>query len=139
MRLEDDIISVKGVGEKTAKDFNRLGISTIKDLVFYYPRSYKTYSEPVPVSSVGQGCCFCKVVTYVVSHKGQEYNITSLTASDDTGSIRMVWFNMPFFQKCFQKGREFYVFFGVIKIKGSMRGYGRCLSTLLSLSISRLL
>ena len=123
MRLEDDIISIKGVGEKTAKDFGRLGISTVRDLVFYYPRSYKTYSEPVPVSSVAEGdrvAVFCKVVTYVESHKGRRYNITSLTASDDTGSIRMVWFNMPFLRSVFKKG-ESYVFYGVIKIKGSMR------------------
>ena len=88
MRLEDDIINIKGVGEKTAKDFNRLGISTVRDLVFYYPRSYKTYSEPVPVRSVSEGdrvAVFCKVVTYVESHKGRRYNITSLTAGDDTG------------------------------------------------------
>ena len=123
MRLEDDIISVKGVGEKTAKDFNRLGISTIKDLVFYYPRSYKTYSEPVPVSSVAEGdrvAVFCKVITYVESHKGRRYNITSLSAADDSGSIRMVWFNMPFLRNVFKKG-DSYIFYGIVKIKGSMR------------------
>ena len=102
MRLEDDIKTVKGIGDKTAQNFNKLGIYNIKDLVFYYPRSYKTYSEPVPVSSVTEGdrvAVFCRVVTYVESHKGRRYNITSLTAADDTGSIRMVWFNMPFLRK----------------------------------------
>jgi ATP-dependent DNA helicase RecG len=123
MRLEDDIKTVKGIGDKTAQNFNKLGIYNIKDLVFYYPRSYKTYSEPVPVSSVTEGdrvAVFCRVVTYVESHKGRRYNITSLTAADDTGSIRMVWFNMPFLRNLFKKG-DSYIFYGIIKIKGNMR------------------
>ena len=113
MRLEDDIISIKGIGDKTRTAFSKLGIHTVKDLVFYYPRTYKTYSEPVSVRDVSEGdrvAVFCKIVTYVEAHKGKRYTITSLSASDDTGTIRMVWFNMPFLKSTFHKG-ESYVFY----------------------------
>ncbi|MBR6402436.1 MAG: ATP-dependent DNA helicase RecG [Eubacterium sp.] len=123
MKLSDDIISIKGIGDKTRTAFSKLGIHTVKDLVFYYPRTYKTYSEPVPVSSVSEGdrvAVFCKVVTYVESHKGKRYNITSLSASDDSGTIRMVWFNMPFLRSTFHKG-ESYIFYGTVKYSGNMR------------------
>ena len=123
MKLEDSIISVKGIGEKTAQNFNKLGISSVKDLIFYYPRAYKTYSEPVSVGNVSEGdrvAVFCKIITYVEVRKGKRYVITSLSAADDTGSIRMVWFNMPFLRNTFHKG-EMYVFFGTVKIKGTMR------------------
>ena len=123
MRLEEDIINIKGIGEKSAKNFNRLGIYTVKDLVFYYPRAYKQYSEPVPVSSTTEGdrvAVLCKVVTYVEVHKGRRYTITSLSAADDSGSIRMVWFNMPFLRDAFHKG-DIFVFFGTVKYKGNMR------------------
>ena len=123
MKQDDKIIDVKGIGEKGQQKFRSLGIETIKDLIFYYPRAYKTYSEPVSIRDVSEGdrvAVFCKVVTYVEVHKGRRYTITSLSAADDTGSIRMVWFNMPFLKSTFHKG-DSYIFYGTIKIKGTMR------------------
>ena len=123
MKLDDDIKIVKGIGDKTAGLYSKLGIYTVNDLITYYPRAYKTYSEPVPVKTTVEGdrvAVFCKVVTYVESHNGKRYNITSLSAADDSGSIRMVWFNMPFLKNKFHKGEE-YVFYGVVKHTGNMR------------------
>lgn len=123
MKLDDDIKIVKGIGDKTAVLYSKLGIYTVNDLITYYPRAYKTYSEPVPVKTTVEGdrvAVFCKVVTYVESHNGKRYNITSLSAADDSGSIRMVWFNMPFLKNKFHKGEE-YVFYGVVKYTGNMR------------------
>ena len=123
MKLEDSIINIKGIGEKTAKSFNSLGIETVKDLILYYPRSYKTYTEPVSVSDTAEGdrvAVLCRIVTYVEVKKGRRYTITSLSAADSTGSVRMVWFNMPFLRNMFSKG-QVYVFYGTIKYKGNMR------------------
>ena len=106
MKLEDSIINIKGIGEKTAKSFNSLGIETVKDLILYYPRSYKTYTEPVSVSDTAEGdrvAVLCRIVTYVEVKKGRRYTITSLSAADSTGSVRMVWFNMPFLRNMFSK------------------------------------
>ena len=123
MKLDDDIKIVNGIGDKTASLYSKLGINTVNDLITYYPRAYKTYSEPVPVKTTVEGdrvAVFCKVVTYVESHNGRRYNITSLSAADDSGSIRMVWFNMPFLKNKFHKGEE-YIFYGVVKYTGNMR------------------
>ena len=123
MRLDEDIKNIKGIGDKTAQQFNRLGIYNVKDLIYYYPRAYKTYSEPVSVVDTSEGdrvAVFCKVVSYVDVHKGRRYTITSLSAADSTGSIRMVWFNMPFLRSKFHKG-ETYIFYGTVKYSGNMR------------------
>ena len=123
MRLDEDIKNIKGIGDKTAQQFNRLGIFNVKDLIYYYPRAYKTYSEPVSVVDTNEGdrvAVFCKVVSYVDVHKGRRYTITSLSAADSTGSIRMVWFNMPFLRSKFHKG-ETYIFYGTVKYSGNMR------------------
>ena len=47
MELKSKISTLKGVGEKTEKLLNRLGIYTIGDLLEYYPRNYDIYEEPV--------------------------------------------------------------------------------------------
>ena len=123
MRLDEDIKNIKGIGDKTAQQFNRLGIYNVKDLIYYYPRAYKTYSEPVSIVDTNEGdrvAVFCKVVSYVDVHKGRRYTITSLSAADSTGSIRMVWFNMPFLRSKFHKG-ETYIFYGTVKYSGNMR------------------
>lgn len=123
MKLEDNITNIKGIGDKKAENFSRLGINTIKDLIFYYPRSYKNYSPAISVNKAPEGervAVFAKIVTYVEVKKGKRYVITSVSVADDTGSIRLVWFNMPYLKNVFHKG-EAYIFYGVIKIKGSMR------------------
>ena len=43
--------SLKGIGEKTGKLFEKLGVVTIDDLLSYYPRAYDAYEPPV---SIGQ-------------------------------------------------------------------------------------
>ncbi len=55
MKLEDNIQSVKGIGEKNAQALGKLGITTVKDIIFYYPRAYKKYSDPISVSETNEG------------------------------------------------------------------------------------
>lgn len=54
MKYSDDIINLKGIGEKTAKLFYKLGIFTIKDLLFYYPKNYQRFEEPVKIAKAGK-------------------------------------------------------------------------------------
>lgn len=48
--LEKDITYLKGVGEKRAKLYQKLGVKTVYDLLYHFPRSYIDYSSPVPIS-----------------------------------------------------------------------------------------
>ena len=56
MRKEDSIQTIKGIGEKTAESFARLGIFTIDDLLHTYPRNYLSYEEPVCIRSWRAAC-----------------------------------------------------------------------------------
>ena len=42
---------LKGVGEKTEKLFQKIGITTAEELLRYYPRTYDIYEEPVEIAS----------------------------------------------------------------------------------------
>ena len=46
------LTDLKGVGEKTGKLFERLGIRTVRDLLSYYPRDYQAYERPVPIGQL---------------------------------------------------------------------------------------
>lgn len=123
MRLEDNITEVKGIGDKTAATFHKVGVDCIGDLIRYYPRSYKVYELPVSVNSLAEGdraAVFCKIVSGVAVNRGRRFTIVTLSAADDTGSIKMLWFNMPFLRNVLHKG-ESYIFVGSIKIVGSSR------------------
>ena len=52
MSNSEPVSSLKGIGEKTGKLFEKLGVITIDDLLSYYPRAYDTYEPPVPVGQL---------------------------------------------------------------------------------------
>ena len=52
MVLRDSIKTIKGVGDKTAAVFARLGVETVQDLLLYYPRNYVAYENPVDISDL---------------------------------------------------------------------------------------
>lgn len=123
MELLDNITTIKGIGDKTAASFARLGIHTVKDLISTYPRNYLTYGEPVDIkdTAVGERCAITAIISSgVYSRKVRSLNITTMTVKDSTGSVQITWFNSPFLQKVFHKG-ETYVFVGTIKVKNNMR------------------
>ena len=41
--------TIKGVGEKTEKLFEKIGVYTVDDLIHYYPRGYENFGEPVTI------------------------------------------------------------------------------------------
>ena len=49
------ITQLKGIGEKTAKLFAKIGIYTAEDLLVYFPRDYETFKEPLQIAKVPTG------------------------------------------------------------------------------------
>ena len=47
MLNQEPISSLKGIGDKTAALFEKLGVYTVADLLAYYPRAYDAFEEPV--------------------------------------------------------------------------------------------
>ena len=55
MECPNDIISLKGIGEKTAKLFYRMGIHTTEELLFHYPKDYQVFEMPIKASQAQDG------------------------------------------------------------------------------------
>ena len=50
MTRSTPITELKGVGEKRASLYKKIGIETVRDLIFHFPRRYIDYSAPIPAS-----------------------------------------------------------------------------------------
>ena len=115
--LERDIRFIRGIGEAKAKRLAALGIRSAKDMLEYYPRAYEDRREITPVCDLRDGMVaqfkatvIGRVITAALSG-GR--NITKTAAADETGGIRLVFFNQPYLSKSLISGKE-YLFYGKI-------------------------
>ncbi len=107
MNERTGITELKGIGEKTAGLFAKLRISTIGDLLQYYPRGYDVYEEPVLVSELEEGRI--QTVTGAIYGKVQvspnrRMPVTTVQIKDISGTIKAIWFRMPFLRTTFAAG-----------------------------------
>lgn len=101
------IKELKGIGEKTQRLFEKVGVSTVGDLIRYYPRGYDVYEDPVPVSEVEEGRT--QTVSGAIFGRVQvsgstKMQVTTLYVKDLTGTLKVIWFRMPFLRSTFAKG-----------------------------------
>lgn len=116
MDLSTNIEKIKGVGPKMAARFHRLGIETVEDLIYYYPRRYKDFTQIGKISDLlsnrysnqqepqtirGQ---ILSIENKKTSRK--RFVVTEAIVDDNSGSIKVVWFNQPFLIKQLFPGRE---------------------------------
>lgn len=122
MKASDSISCIKGIGEKTEKTFSKLGISTIDELIHYYPRTYITYNEPSDIGELVTGCrqaVYATVNSRPEVKKVRGFTITVIYAKDFSGTIKLTWFNCPFLRNFFHIGDSF-VFVGDVNTKNGM-------------------
>ena len=123
MLLSDPVTKIRGVGDKTATSFRKLKIETVQDLIRLYPRRYLGYQTPVPIRDAPEleRCTISATIcTAIKVNKGPRYVIVTASAQDATGSVELVWFNMPFLGSVLRKG-ETYCFTGLIRLKNRRR------------------
>lgn len=107
MKERQSISEIKGVGEKTERLFRHAGVNTIGDLIRYYPRGFEIFEAPVPVSEVEEGrvCTVAGSVFGRIQVSGsQRVQITTLYLKDLTGTLKIIWFRMPFLRNTLSKG-----------------------------------
>ncbi len=105
---QEPVTVLKGIGEKTAALFKKLGVETIDELLHAYPRAYDAYEEPVPIGQIKEGQI--KTVTgqllktaSVRRFKNMQIIVT--TVKDLTGSLQLTWYNMPYLRTTLEMGK----------------------------------
>ncbi|MGQ9705407.1 MAG: ATP-dependent DNA helicase RecG [bacterium] len=97
--IDIDVQFVKGVGEKRAKLLNQLGIETVRDLLYYFPRDYQDRTKIMRFNEISEGehiTAFGRIIDVSKKEiKGQRMIISALV-SDGHGSVEIIWWGMPY-------------------------------------------
>ncbi len=110
MNVQSSVEHIKGVGKETAIKLEKLGVVSIYDLLTYWPRKYDDYSEVLPISQIKGGAITIKATVENVKTRRvrRGMHITEANLHDESGAIKVVWFNQPYRKDYFKAGKEYY-------------------------------
>lgn len=95
MQLKD----ISGIGEKTLKSLESHDISTIHDLITYFPRTYRTYrAATVRDAQIGDWISLVGTISRPVSKHGAHVTsqLANFRESPESSGLTLRWFNMPY-------------------------------------------
>lgn len=102
---------IKGVGPKTAEALEKRGFRTLKDLLYYFPRNYEDYQSQTNIVDIKPGRVIIrgKIRNLKNLHtRRRNFVITQGEIYDETGAVRVVWYNQPYRIKNFDEKTTYY-------------------------------
>ena len=104
--LKKEVQYLKGVGPRRAKLFARLGVETVEDLLYFFPRDYQDRRRITPLGRLKEGETYTvrgRVLgtALIPTRKGK--NIFRLVLGDDSGRLAASWFNQPYLKDNFSR------------------------------------
>ena len=119
MKFSDDIKYIKGVGEARAVAFRSIGVSTVGELLRFYPRAYEDWSKILPISQclIGENVCIKGTVMFPVKNERVRGGmlIAKATITDGEDVVAATFFNNKYIDKMLKSGEE-YLFYGKITL-----------------------
>ncbi|YBH69950.1 ATP-dependent DNA helicase RecG [Clostridioides difficile] len=117
--LYKDVQYVKGIGPKKADKLNKLGIFTLKDLLYYFPRQFEDRNNLKKIAQLedGEKVTIKAVISSINTFSPKEgMTLTKIDVKDETGSAKLVFFNKSYIKNTFRPGDSILVF-GKVKNK----------------------
>ena len=111
-KIPNSVQFVKGVGPKGAELLDKLNISTVRELLYFFPRDYIDRSDIVKIfeSNPGENITIKAVVERVKLIKVRKgLNILKVFFTDGSGELSAIWFNQDYLKNTFSKGESFYI------------------------------
>jgi len=110
MNLSDPVTVAKGVGDELARKLAVLGVKNVGQLIDYLPRRYDDYSHVVAIKNAKPGPVTIKAIVNQANgrYARRGMHVTEAVVSDDSGSMRLIWFNQPYRASGLKKGIEYY-------------------------------
>ena len=121
---QQNITAVKGIGEKTAKLFQKIGVETVEELLHYYPRAYDEFKEPQPIAELKEDTIAAVsgilAKTADVVRYGARLQVTTAGLRDSGGTLALAWYNMPYLRGTLKAGERFIFRGRVVKKRGRL-------------------
>lgn len=106
--LNASLTVLNGVGPGNAQKLAKLGLHTLEDMLYFFPRRYDDYSQLKPIHKLwyGDEVTVVGTVQSVISRKVRsgKMNIVEVIIEDGTGGLRLSWFNQPWLENRLKKG-----------------------------------
>jgi len=124
MRQDSSITEIKGIGEKTKKLFEKMGVYTVGDILLHFPRNYIQYPHPVPIDEMtaehmqteDKLAIVARIERTPVTRSGRHMQVTLLVIGSPGHQIQLIWYRMPYIRNTLTHGKYF-VFYGNVHIK----------------------
>lgn len=116
-----EITQLKGIGDKTARLFDKLNIHTVEELLHFYPRDYQSFEEPRALTEYAPGelaTISGTIESSIVTRRAGSKSVTVFTIGCEGGTVSVTYFNMPYLSKSLRKGQRA-IFVGTLRQKGS--------------------
>ena len=112
LNLETPVEQLNKVGKNVAGKLKHLGIFSARDLLFYYPFRYDDFSalKKIKDLKVGDVTTVKGKIELLANKRSPRKNmvITECFISDETGSLKALWFRQPFIGKILKNNDEVY-------------------------------
>lgn len=113
MNLDTPVFQLTRVGKATAKRLKNLGIETVRDLIFYLPFRYEDYGNIIFIDQLRPGIkTTIKGKIQLIQNKRsprQRKFLTEALVADQSGTVKIVWFNRNYLTKYLKPGMELYI------------------------------
>jgi len=98
LNLDSPITEIKGIGPKLIPKFRKLGVTTIRDLLYFFPRRHIDYSSPTPIAKLkpDEEQTILVQVWQATKKKTRRMDIIEVIVGDDTGTMKINFFNQPY-------------------------------------------
>ncbi|SJZ35353.1 ATP-dependent DNA helicase RecG [Garciella nitratireducens] len=115
MKLIDSIEKIKGIGPKKKKEFKKMGIETIEDLICFYPRTYQDRTKIKKISDCRDGeytGIIAKVIGNGMNIRVNNRNLIITKVSIENNGVigEAIWYNKPFMKNILKIGKKYYLY-----------------------------
>lgn len=109
--MASPVSELKGVGDAVAQKLAQLGVKTVGDLVDFYPRRYEDFSTVTLINKLQPGMVTieAEIKQATGRYVRRGLHITEAVASDESGSLRLVWFNQPYRAAALKPGKRYFM------------------------------
>lgn len=110
--LSTPVAYIKGIGDKRAALFQKLGVYTAGDMVFFYPRNYEDRRKVTAIMDVAineVATIRGKIIEIEEYQPSQRMYILKVWLQDASGIMPVIWFNQKYLKKNFSRGMELLV------------------------------